>query len=805
MVIQKLILHGYKRFSLRNITTLEYTPKQPLQLILGGNGAGKSSLLKELSPLPALLKKDYTQDGYKIIHISHNSNSYILTSRNNKHSFICNNIELNNSSTISVQYELVQQHFNLTPEIMDILLNNTKFTDMSIADRKKYLSQLSCIDYQYSLSIYNQLKSRLRDVQGGIKLLEDNIIQSKTHTLQQDYITKLQKDKEVLEEFHSYIMSLYDHNVTHTQLPDLQPTLTKLKTLLDLNVTGNIHATSEEITITKTKLENISTSITTTLKQIEELESIANIQDITKLEQQLLKYQQQVQELQQYNIHKLSSCNINSILTVLPCINTTLTSLLSELSNYDSIRLIPQEQQEQLPQQHRQYTQLIQLYNNKISLAQEELNTLNAYHTQDNLITCPKCNYEFYNKFNQQQVNNLELIIKNYNIKLQQATNILHTLTTKLDSYNKKNEVIQSLYSLINSHPLLKPYWHEFLDNIDFTSSSITDITSTWNTITINIQKLSSLPTLEQEITNLTNTIITYRSITTQYNSKQLSQLRNTYEELVNQQHNLTQHLNDTLLPRLNIITKIQSTQQQLITNLIAIRKNLNSNITTIRNNIVLDYANTIQQHLHTISTTLQQHHTHLTQLSQYQQQLQHYNKLSHVLNSMLTSLSPTQGLIAQSISSFLTLFIHDINSIISKIWTYPLELQLPTLTQEDITYKFQVIINHTSVIQDISQLSSSGQEILNLAFRLIFMKYFHLNSFPLYLDELGYSMDVEHTHTLYNTIDKILTQQYPQIFFISHNETQYGHLSYADFNVLDANNIGLSSIPTYNTNLILK
>ena len=123
MQIVKLILKGYKRLFLSHINKIEYTPTSKVNLILGSNGSGKSSLFKELSPLPADMK-EFDEDGYKEITIIHNNDTYHLTSgvvAVNKHSFKINDIELNPAGTKKVQLSLVKEHFNLTHEIHTVM------------------------------------------------------------------------------------------------------------------------------------------------------------------------------------------------------------------------------------------------------------------------------------------------------------------------------------------------------------------------------------------------------------------------------------------------------------------------------------------------------------------------------------------------------------------------------------------------------------------------------------------------------------------------------------------------------------
>ena len=68
MKYTKLILFRCVRLRLKNIEYFEMNPSEPVQLILGTNGSGKSSIMMELSPLPSEAS-DYRDGGYKEIHI----------------------------------------------------------------------------------------------------------------------------------------------------------------------------------------------------------------------------------------------------------------------------------------------------------------------------------------------------------------------------------------------------------------------------------------------------------------------------------------------------------------------------------------------------------------------------------------------------------------------------------------------------------------------------------------------------------------------------------------------------------------
>ena len=191
MKITQLELKLFKRISLANINYIKLNFNEKIQLILGSNGSGKSSILRELTPLPAN-PIDYEKDGYKRIKIEHNNKRYTLTSRFNpkqEHSFIVDNTELNTSATAATQRELVEEHFGITNEIRDLLLGYISLTSLSPTQRRYWFTLMSNTNYDYAISVYNKAKESLRDVTGALKLQRARLISEKN----------TQTDKTVLE------------------------------------------------------------------------------------------------------------------------------------------------------------------------------------------------------------------------------------------------------------------------------------------------------------------------------------------------------------------------------------------------------------------------------------------------------------------------------------------------------------------------------------------------------------------------------------------------------------------------------
>ena len=176
MELLEVILTGYKPLALSGINEIIYTPESPYQLILGTNGCGKSSLLSQLSMMPAVAG-DYHEGGRKIWKGFVNGNYYVLEStigkKSARHSFkikyagVGDEVELNDGGTGQVQKELVFQHTGLPSEIEDVLLSrsiSSRFVNMSPAKRQEWFQVLSPVDIKEGMEVYQSFMARARQM-----------------------------------------------------------------------------------------------------------------------------------------------------------------------------------------------------------------------------------------------------------------------------------------------------------------------------------------------------------------------------------------------------------------------------------------------------------------------------------------------------------------------------------------------------------------------------------------------------------------------------------------------------------------
>ena len=157
--------------------------------------------------------------------------------------------------------------------------------------------------------------------------------------------------------------------------------------------------------------------------------------------------------------------------------------------------------------------------------------------------------------------------------------------------------------------------------------------------------------------------------------------------------------------------------------------------------------------------------------------------------------MSPKSGLLAMGMSGFINDTLRKMNDIISKIWTYPLEL-LPCNVDdgENLDYRFPMRVGEDNIISDINIGSSAMKEIVDLAFRLVTMRYLQLDYYPVFIDELGAAFDEKHREAAFDLIKKMAeSDDFSQLFLVSHYSDCYGSLSNVSTIILSDTNITLT------------
>ena len=816
MKITKLILHRYKRLFLGEIETLTLTPENKLSLILGKNGIGKSSLLVQLTPLPANLTKDYKEGGYKVITLEQDNDEYILTSGVNggkKHSFLKNGHEFNPGGTLRVQTELVKEYFKITPHINNVILGLNTFTNMSPNERKKWITEISNVDYTYAVSVYNKLKQRHRDITGGIKLLTTNIAKVKLDVLEDEEVTKINNDIEMLSKFIEHLLVLIVH--TDDSIPNISDMLhnvqvnsNNISRILSEHAnikTVNIHDIKTKLSVNNDRINNIVKQIDSINKEIIDIENAKlytdHSDDVYKLKEELTKTITTISN----NPIQADIKDMIGVPDAYMSIATDVTSILTQLRDCDDI--------DSSVDNYNKYTgkqatinDIVNRLNNNISRVKSELANMDKLLADDNKIKCSECGNEWHNHYDASAVDSLKIELKSYEDKLFKYKEADTKVTKIINDINKKRDIINNFKTLVYNNKRLSPVWDYIISGVDIHKTTI-DMSNRVDSIVVSLNVwnnvLNAYSKLEQVNKKITE-LEMYKDIANKVNIDNASKLTDSLNKLTEERSRLLTEQN-----RLNDLLAVRTKYDRLVVD-------TKSGISKWYKTKDTAYVKLRNQHLRELITKLKELHIEFTnklnnnntvkaRVLKDTQLLSEYQEKEKVIAIMLKELSPSEGLIAKSINSFLNVFLEDINTLINTIWTYDMRILPCEVSQEDdLDYKFKVLVDNRDIIDDISKTSSSMREIIDLVFRIMFMKYIGLHNSPLMLDEFGRTFDTEHRITAYNTVDKILMSNFTQVFMVSHFESMYGRFVNADVCVLNSDGVDLNNVESFNNTLEL-
>ena len=360
MIIHYIKLTDYKRIKLNNLKTIEIDFSEPLQLILGTNGCGKSSILSELTPYPPS-SEFYSKGGGKVIHISHHNCSYILSTVFSKaageHSFIKNGVELNPGRTLTIQKSLVLSEFGISQDILNLLLGFEKFTKMDPAKRSEWFTKLDAVDYNYSLSVYAKVKEQYRDVVGAIRTANKRLV---VETASEIDIKEELKLKDKLDLLYTRITDLYklkmNTEITEEEIKSLLNTTTnqlhlsnksyhknvinKPSSIYQLNtpeIEEKVKYLYKQKTTTQERIDNFVSQyleLETKYKQIEVISRELEETNVSSIALFNLEIEKAKKELTTDYISNVENISLDNIKTTMSIINDLVSTLPDNTDQY---------------------------------------------------------------------------------------------------------------------------------------------------------------------------------------------------------------------------------------------------------------------------------------------------------------------------------------------------------------------------------------------------------------------------------------------------------------------------------------
>jgi recombinational DNA repair ATPase RecF len=825
--ITKIILRKHKHLALRNIQELVFEPESKFQWILGTNGSGKSTLLREFSPLAAV-PAHYYKGGSKVIEGVVGDTQYRLTcdfsGPKNIFSFIeispeHGERELNPGHTSTVYTNLVLQKFRLDKDIQEIRTGRKRFTELSPNDRKSWISQISEADYTYALQYYQRLFTHYRDTMGAQKTDQNRLLEAKSKILSPEEEQKRRERLRVLkEEIHqlselrpnptvnyeelqrrvkafgegaeSRLKAFRSDLRRHTHLFPLGDLESAENALLQLEIEkGHIAKRTKELFEFSEKLsgqlKNAGQSISLDDRALQEriLTLDTEIQEQHKkldfpfvdeeAEDLLLGFDRWVTEMS----------NAWSIMVADP-------QLLTNPENENAITKAIQQEQEVL--------RILGLQLTETSLAlkkQEECR-------QESHVECPNCKHRWHPGFSALAVKGLEEKLTELTVKREKANERLEKHYQQLGFFVKHTQGLRTYHQVKERFPQYRAFYVAAEQNKNHRTDPYTlePLTRHFR-YQLTVWKELRSHTLELE--KLKQTRVQRAS----EEQSKWSQMLKDQEETVRHIERLYEEVaklqapTEALESKIRLIKSIQiavdkaqkAKEEWLQLGELFTAHQVRSFLGDMilhRNQELVGLEKSIRE------IDLQQHHVNILE-----KQLLETQDYLDTLKEAVTVLSPREGLIAYGLTGFINHFVRIVNSLIAKVWLYPLEIQ-PFVTEEDsldLDYKFRIKVGE-EIVEDISFCSEGQKEIINLAIVITSLVMLHLDHDALLLDEFGSKMDPAHRASSYKAISELLTHSnFSHVLMVSHFDESFSAHVEADVSVICDANLSLPSNLLYN------
>lgn len=821
MLIKSLVLTGYKRLLLNNVRVFRYTITSPLQLILGTNGSGKSSVLRELSPLPAT-PADYISGGSKVIEIEDKNETYILTSSiksGGSHSFIrCVNgsvvggEELNPGGTGQVQKELVRQIFGYSQDIHDLLLGNVCFTTMTAAQRRQWITKISDINLDYAMGVYDRGRTAARDASGALKHVRGRLAKETAVLMDFKDVEELeQRSLQLREELNVLLheregslppptqcqQRIFDHLAT------LEQCCTEIvRTDLTRPIGYRFHGHQDVLdTLEQQRTERVvlETNLQRDQLELEELSTLlatldqGGVGDVSVI-RQTLSEKRSLREKKREGIHTffVDSDPLDVLLSTKEALPTLV----------EVFRQIPDNTERQYTRERHQQKQRelegVRKEIDRLTVVEARATGRLEHLAQLQDQECPSCEHRWKPGLSPAEVEHLQGQIRATTEQLETLRVQRDQIDQVLEDIRQYTEIYAQYRQLVSSYPRLRQLWDYILEH-----QCITDQPSRWiplfhkweRDLELSIEVVS----LDKECDLLQTAL--EQSERLQGTDAQYSKTR--HGEL---KRMIEAHL--TALDQLKLETEAVKRFERALTKVNGLMDKgrhclhviegelaqwTRSERTGMMSGLIQGHQGTLAQ----VDSRLREHSAVVGIVNDLTQSETALALDEEALKLVVSELSPTDGLIADQLKGFISCLVGQMNDIIAQIWTYELRV-LPCGTEEgELDYRFPLLVKtNANVVPDVRLGSTAQSELVDFAFKLVAMLHLGLVQHPLYADELGDGFDEQHRVNLMTYVKMLMdAKRHSQLFMINHHAAQWGVFQGAEICVLDTANVTVPQI----------
>lgn len=815
-----------------NIQSFEWTPTKNLLIMIGSNGSGKSSIMDELSPIPSR-HTNFEKGGEKEFHCSHEGSRYVLLSKyghgTGAHSFKRDNVEMNTGGTFKVQEDLCYQEFGLTKELHDICTGRIKFTQLSTAKRREILTRMSVVNLDETFDLFKALKNEHRSQKGVVdtitkRLVNDNgdiptdseMSLMKQQTLKmhdrlnrlfqekgqpkQKHFNSVQQAEQELEHLvqqakgilyrYPYMpknLIVKDHTEYQAEYAMAREQYSAIKAVINrmAEELDNLRSTTpDQIEVAPETITELSDSITVLTKEIAEIEPVIRLYNDQPNSFPLVMF-----DLVGEPIRKLSTMFDR----LYESMNAFPENADGEMNKGDASKR--SDRVKELKSIRRQM-------DDKYTQISQRVSRLKGCES----VVCPKCTHDFKPGVDPNEAGTLEEGLVKLADQMDRLDEELKGHEMYLERFQEYCGHVHNFVQLTREYREFDKLWEYFGSKVVMyrTPAAFKGKLIEWHrhmelfiTMRLKAQAFEIKSKRLAELKAIDKDAVAY----TRERCEAL-------EHDINTKYTAAQDLNAYL-------SELQQCETEILGNIGEI-ENVVRGYNDWRQRVIqhaewcLDQAYTaeisdIQVQLANTTRTLNQMEQRETTIRALENEVTNSTTIMDDLAILIKGISPNGGLLGRYLMGFMQGVVTIVNAYIDEVWTYPMEVLPSKVEKDELDYNFPLKVAGGKVVAaDIANGSDSQLEIVNFGFCMAMRKFFHLDEFPLFLDETGRTFDEQHRENFIPFVNRLIENgQFRQVFFISHFSSQHGAFNQAEIMVLDPTNVTVPE--SYNKNVLIK